>query len=329
MTAFIDNQTVEGLLDHKSQRNPPVLTVASASTLTLTVSSEMLQVITGSVAGQIVKLPDATTLTIGWRYEIWNATSVNVTVNDGSSGLLVLLGPNERALFILQVASPAAGTWQWSVMTKFSTAEQLFVTYPGTGLAVNFTAGVGRFNGTTTSIAAGTITLGASITGGWVYVDIDGVVKSGTTLPTNTMPLAQFTTSGSAVTALTDMRETIDQNTQWGVVSDIVAETYNRAASAGVLEKYARADHAHLNNALLNRSGVVTAVTFSGTPKKATVTFAVALPSATYSVKITGQDARTWTYETRTTGGFVINSNANQALTNDVSWEAIITGEAS
>jgi len=328
MPLIIDNVTVEGLVDHKSLRTQVLATVSSASTLSLTVASEMIQVITGSTSGQIVKLPDATTLTVGYRYEIWNATSVNVTVNDNSSATLLLLAPNERATFILQTATPAAGVWLWSVMVKNSTAEQFSVTYPGTGLAVNFTGGTARFNGTSTAVASGSITLGASISG-FIYVNTAGTVTSGTTLPDNVMPLATFTTSVSAVTALTDARETVDQNTTWGVVGDIVAETYNRAASAGTLEKYARADHAHLNNALLNRADVVAAGTFAGNPKKATVTFTTAMPSATYAVKITCGDNRSPTYETRTTAGFVINLNANAAPSNDVSWEAVITGEAS
>jgi len=328
MPLIIDQLVSEGLVDHKSLRTQVAATVASASTLSLVVGSEMIQVITGSVAGQIVKLPDATTLTVGYRYEVWNATSVNVTVNDNASALLVLLAPNERVIFILQTATPAAGVWLWSILTKTSAAEQFLVTYPGTGLSVNYTGGTARFNGVSTAVAAGSITLGASITGGWVFITTGGAVSSGTTLPDGATPLAQFTTSGSAVTSLTDQRETIDANTVWGVVGDIVSNIYNRAAAAGTLEKYARADHAHLNNSLLNRAGVVTAGTFAGSPKKATVTFGTAMPSATYSISFSGGDGRTFTYETRTTAGFVINANANQALTADVSWEATITGEA-
>jgi hypothetical protein len=329
MALVIDNVVVEGLVDHSALRSAATVTTASASTLSLTVASTMLQIITGSVAGQIVKLPDATTLTIGYRYEIWNQTTVNVTVNDNASGVLSLMGTLQRGVFVLQAAGSAAGTWAYTVSTQSPTSsQQLQVTYPGSGLAVNFTAGVARYNGTTTQVAAGTITLGASVTNGWIYVDIDGVVKSGASLPNNVMAMAMFTTSGSAVTALVDEREDVDQNLVWGVVGDIIASTYDRAASAGVLEKYARADHAHANNALLNRAGVVAAGTFSGNPKKATVTFTTAMPSATYAVKITSGDSRTCTYESRTTAGFVINLNANTAPSNDVSWEAVITGEA-
>lgn len=329
MTHFIDAQTVEGLLITKSWNVNVLSTATSASTLSLTAVSEGTQIFTGGTAAQILKMPDCTTLSqIGQRYTVHNDSTVNITVNDNASGLLFLLAASQRAFMICTSVGSAAGTWSWFVVDKSSIGSQLFVTYPGTGLTVNYTGGVARFNGTNTAVAAGSIALTASVTGGWIYVDIDGVVKQSASLPNGSMPMAQFTTGVSTVTALSDQREIIDANTVWGVVGDIVSNTYNRAASAGTLEKYARADHAHLNNALLNRAGVVIAGTFAGSPKKATVTFTVAMPSATYSINITGQDTRTWSYETRTTAGFVINANANQALTNDVSWEVTITGEA-
>ena len=65
---------------------------------------------------------------------------------------------------------------------------------------------------------------------------------------------------------------------------------------------------------------------FTGSPKKATVTFGAAFPNVNYSVTITGVDGRFWTVENKTTNGFVINSNANQALTGDVFWIARIYG---
>lgn len=331
MTQYIDSQVVEGLLTHKSWNANILATTVASGTLALVAGSETTQVFTGGTAGQILKLPDATTLTqVGQRYTLINDSSQNLTVNDNASGLLFLLGATQRAFLVCTNVGTAAGAWSWYIVDKnASIADQLFVTYPGTGLTVNYTGGVARFNSTTTAVAAGSIALTASVTNGWIYVDIDGVVKQSASLPDGAMAMALFTTSAGAVTALADERETIDQNTVWGVVGDIVGQTYNRAASAGVLEKAARADHAHAENRLLNRAGVVTAGTFAGSPKTAAVTFAVAMPSATYSVVVTGQDVRTWSISSRTTAGFTISSNANQALTADVSWVATITGEAS
>ena len=75
------------------------------------------------------------------------------------------------------------------------------------------------------------------------------------------------------------------------------------------------------------KAGIVTAGTFSGNPKKATVTFAAAFPAATYAIAITGIDGRSWVFESVTASGFVINSQANTALTGDVHWSAQYQGE--
>lgn len=70
------------------------------------------------------------------------------------------------------------------------------------------------------------------------------------------------------------------------------------------------------------RAGTVTPGSFTGNPKKATVTFSSALPDTNYTIKIEGGDSRVWSWESKTTTGFVINANANQPLTVDVDWEA-------
>ena len=78
------------------------------------------------------------------------------------------------------------------------------------------------------------------------------------------------------------------------------------------------------------KAGTVTAGSFAGNPKKYTVTFASAFSSAAYSINITGVDNRNWSYDsaTKAAGSFVINSNANAALTGEVSWTAIFGGES-
>jgi hypothetical protein len=78
---------------------------------------------------------------------------------------------------------------------------------------------------------------------------------------------------------------------------------------------------------LKTKSGLVSAGTFTGSPKKATVTFTTAFASTAYSINITGVDARQWTIESKLAGSFVINANANQALTGEVSWQAQFNGE--
>lgn len=74
------------------------------------------------------------------------------------------------------------------------------------------------------------------------------------------------------------------------------------------------------------KAGIVLNSSFSGSPKKATVTFSSSLVTP-YAVNISGVDTRAWSVESVTSTGFVINSNANQTLTGDVFWEVQESGE--
>lgn len=78
---------------------------------------------------------------------------------------------------------------------------------------------------------------------------------------------------------------------------------------------------------LPSKSGTVNAGSFSGNPKKYTVSFSIPFATSNYSVVVTGVDGRSWSIESKTAAGFVLNSRANQALTGDVNWIAILTGE--
>ena len=80
--------------------------------------------------------------------------------------------------------------------------------------------------------------------------------------------------------------------------------------------------------ALAEKSGYKIPSDFTLNPKKATVVFGTAFPSGTtYSLSISGADLRFWTPESITLSGFVINSNANQALTGNVLFTATAHGE--
>jgi len=75
-----------------------------------------------------------------------------------------------------------------------------------------------------------------------------------------------------------------------------------------------------------SKAGVVAAGSFSGNPKMASVTFTNDFPDNNYAVVITGADNRNWTAESLTLSGFIINSNANQPLIGNCSWNATHTG---
>jgi hypothetical protein len=79
------------------------------------------------------------------------------------------------------------------------------------------------------------------------------------------------------------------------------------------------------------KSGVVAAGSFTGSPRKYTVTFAslgmTNFADSDYAIHITGIDARSWSYESVTASGFIINTRSATALTGTVSWTASKTGE--
>lgn len=107
---------------------------------------------------------------------------------------------------------------------------------------------------------------------------------------------------------------------------------FNDAAGVGYgsWQKVGAADTAWAKLNANSKRGIVAIGGFSGNPQKSTVTFALAFPSANYSVSISGSaDSRIWTYESQTAAGFVINSNAKSLISGAVSWEASMVEETS
>ena len=75
------------------------------------------------------------------------------------------------------------------------------------------------------------------------------------------------------------------------------------------------------------KSAVVAGASFAGSPKKYSVVFTTAYPDDQYSILITGADSRSFTFESKTANGFVINTNAGTAIAGDVVWFTSPLGE--
>jgi len=71
------------------------------------------------------------------------------------------------------------------------------------------------------------------------------------------------------------------------------------------------------------KGGSASIASFNGNPSSSTVTFGSAFPNNLYAVTVTGEDARSWTIQSKVSGSFVINSNSNTALTGPVYWIAV------
>jgi hypothetical protein len=72
------------------------------------------------------------------------------------------------------------------------------------------------------------------------------------------------------------------------------------------------------------KSGIVSNTTWTGTPLNYQVSFTSAFPNTNYSVTVTGGDARSWTVESVTVNGFIINSNSNTGLLYPTYWIATL-----
>lgn len=81
------------------------------STLTLVASSSLSQIFTGTTAGQILKLPDATTLVNGYKYDVWNLSTQNIVVSNNGNATLATFSPNTKCSIILQSNGTSNGTW--------------------------------------------------------------------------------------------------------------------------------------------------------------------------------------------------------------------------
>jgi len=88
-------------------------TVTAAGTTTLTASSSPIQQFTGTTT-QTVKLPNATTLSIGYQITVLNRSTGVVTVNDNSNGLVQNISAGAQTTFTVTNIGSAAGVWDAS-----------------------------------------------------------------------------------------------------------------------------------------------------------------------------------------------------------------------
>lgn len=112
--------------------------------------------------------------------------------------------------------------------------------------------------------------------------------------------------------------KTAFDNKQATLVSGTNIKTVNGSSILGA---------GNLSVSLEQKSGVVAKGSFSGNPKKSTVTFTTAFADANYSVSIIGIDSRSWSIESVVAGSFIINARANGVLTGNVYWIATKHGE--
>jgi hypothetical protein len=84
----------------------------SASTLVMTSAFQKVILFTGTVSGQVLRLPPANTVLVGTWYTIINTTNDDsIAVQDGSSTLIYTLGAGEAIQVYCSDISSVAGVW--------------------------------------------------------------------------------------------------------------------------------------------------------------------------------------------------------------------------
>ena len=124
MAHIIDNVTCEGLVDTLAFRTQATVQATAASTFTCLTTTPFCVIFTGTTAGQIVALQNATTINIGYQQNIHNNSTQNIDVRDAGGTTLITLTPTQRIIAILQVAGTTAGTWSLEFVTSSAEAVQ-------------------------------------------------------------------------------------------------------------------------------------------------------------------------------------------------------------
>lgn len=126
--AYINNQIVEENLTFNTMAPGATLVTLASGSLTLTRASTCVQVFTGATTGQIVKMPDASTLVpdpsaavptaiIDWTYEFWNDGTASFAVQDSAATALFTVNPGQRVR-IKNTLITALGGWTWTLENK-------------------------------------------------------------------------------------------------------------------------------------------------------------------------------------------------------------------
>ena len=127
---------------------------ASGTQITLTASSTPVYLITGS-GGQVIKLPDATTLPLGTIFSFNNNQSSGaITINNNSNTLVVSVPSGGYTTVVLIANGTAAGAWDRHDQTPSNVSWSTnTLNYPG---SITGTTSLSTSGQITTSVATGT-----------------------------------------------------------------------------------------------------------------------------------------------------------------------------
>ena len=280
---------------------------ASGTTITLVASSTRRYTITGS-GGQVIKLPDATTLLSGAVFQFDNnQTTGAITINNNSNTLIVSVPSGGFVLVNLLSNSISAGSWDrhdqapsnvsWSTNTFDYAGSITSATWNGVAVAINR----GGTNGTATP-TAGAIAYGSGTAYAFTSAGTSGQVltSAGAGTPTWSAP--------TAVTTVTD--DTTTNGTRYPLFANQTSGT--------ITNEYTSSTKLQFNPS----TGIFTATGFSGSgagltsiPNSALVNSSITVGSTAISLGSSATTIAGLTSVTSTTFVGALTGNASSATT--------------
>jgi hypothetical protein len=230
---------------------------ASGTTVTLTVASAENFVINGS-GGQIIKLPDATTLSNGTDFIFNNnQSSGTVTVQNNSATTVCTLQSGSYIVVTLLSNSTAAGTWDYHNVAPSNASW-----------STNTLSWAGSFtNGTWNGSAIGALYGGTGTTGltGYVYGNGTSAMTASTTIPTTAL-------SGTITNAQLANSATTIAGTSTSLGGSISQDTITGLSTTGLVKRTAANTLAIATSGTDYGLGSVTSVAGTGTVNGITLT---------------------------------------------------------
>ena len=308
---------------------------ASGTTIVLTASSAQNYQITGS-GGQVIRLPNATTLPNGALFTFNNNQSSGaITVQNNSSTTVATINSGGFVTIVLLDNTLAAGSWDrhdqtpanvsWSTNTFDYPGSITSATWNGSTIAINR----GGTNGTATP-TAGAIAYGTGTAYGFTSAGTSGQVltSSGTGVPTWTTPTTGTVTSvtgtspvvssGGATPAISLATSYGDtQNPYASKTANYVLAAPNGTAGAPTFRAIVAADIPTLNQnttgTASNVTGIV-AIANGGTGQTiASSAFNALSPVTSTGDLIVGNGVNSATRLAIGTNGYVLTSNGTTA----------------
>jgi len=132
-----DKIKVENNTDTLNYRMQITTQAATASTLTLTTNSTGNQAFTGTTAGQIVNLGNATTFQTGQEWWIHNQTTQNISIVNFANTVLTTIFPETRSKAVLRDNSTTLGVWILSGFSQDATGNVLVAIFADTANAIS------------------------------------------------------------------------------------------------------------------------------------------------------------------------------------------------